>query len=191
MKASAVFNRNRDRPRVVGLDVSLARTGIALSHTMQAWAVPTSKKTPMHERLDTIARAVRQAAHGCDLAVIEAPSYASDSGTRHQLYGAWWIAAHALWVAGVPYATVPPSTLKKYATGYGGSAKHKVGKPEMVAAARRAWPGVDIPAAGDEADALWLAAMGSHRLGRPLAHQSVSAAKALAVVDWPALDRAA
>ena len=69
-------------------------------------------------------------------------------------------------------AVIPPTSLKKYATGKGTASKDLV----LTAAVRR-FP--DWPVEGnDEADALWAAAAGLDHLGYP-------------VIDMPALNRSA
>jgi Holliday junction resolvasome RuvABC endonuclease subunit len=68
-----------------------------------------------------------------------------------------------LWQQGVPTAIVPPSNLKKYAVGIGGGPK--ASKDAVLIAAARRWP--TFEGRNDEADALWLAAMGlDHLTGR-------------------------
>lgn len=160
-------------PRVVGLDVSMSSTGIAWSHRGETTRITTKKNKNLphdgiHERLETLTIECQRAAAGCDLAVIETANYGApargQSSTYHQLAGFWWHAAQAVWRAGIPYARVAPSSLKLYATGNGGSATDK---KAMLAAARAAFPRIPV-ANHDAADALWLAALGSEALGRPL-----------------------
>lgn len=163
--------------RVVGLDYSLTSTGVATTHPHKATLIrPRTKGHARLEELKTSVTAlVRQARPA--LVVIESGSYASTSSTFHQLAGGWWLVAHEIYRLGVPYATVAPGTLKRYATGSG-----TADKDTMVAAARAAWPNV-LVTNDDAADALWLADMGSHYLGRPLT--TSRAPDALEAVSWP------
>lgn len=164
-------------PRVLGLDYSLTSTGVATTRPHKATLI--RPRTKGHARLEelkaSVAALVRQARP--ELAVIESGSYASTSSTFHQLAGGWWLVAHEIYRLGLPYATVPPGTLKRYATGSGSADKHT-----MVAAARAAWPNLIIPN-DDAADALFLAAMGAHYLGRP--QMTSRAPDALDAISWP------
>jgi crossover junction endodeoxyribonuclease RuvC len=51
------------------------------------------------------------------------------------------------------YDPIPPTSLKKFATGQGTASKER-----MTVAAQREWPGVDFPT-DDAVDAAWLAAL--------------------------------
>jgi Holliday junction resolvasome RuvABC endonuclease subunit len=91
----------------------------------------------------------------------------------------------ALHEAGIPFAVVQPSTLKRLATGKGNA-----GKDEVLAAAirRLGFDGHD----NNEADALWLLAAGHVWYGAPGAPQlPASHREALAKVQWPDLIAAA
>lgn len=170
----------RITPRVFGLDFSLTSPGVAFSSPLKARSFQPEGKG--HPRLEQICRAVEQHARGHHLAVVESASYGSVSSTYHQLAGGWHLATHALWRVGVPYATVAPSTLKKFATGDGHATKD-----QMVQAARHYWPKVMAlyarKGADDTADALFCAALGSLYLGRPLFPTPYP--DAVRVVDWP------
>jgi hypothetical protein len=67
---------------------------------------------------------------------------------------------------GIPYALVAPAQVKQFATGNGGADKFA-----MVEAARQRFGDLAgwRPLSPDEADALWLAAMGAQWLGEPVA----------------------
>jgi Holliday junction resolvasome RuvABC endonuclease subunit len=92
---------------------------------------------------------------------------------------AWGIVARTFWRAGVPLALIPPSTLKAYATG-----DSQADKKAMLAAAREAWPYVEIED-HNAADGLWLAAAGARRLGRPIDKVSHAQVLALGGGEWP------
>lgn len=87
----------------------------------------------------------------------------------------------ALWRAGVAYYEVAPALVKSYATGNGAASKDA-----MVAAAQRHLGyGGD---SDDEADALWLRALGRAVTGWPVAIDMPSA-NAAAVDAWWASKR--
>ena len=88
--------------------------------------------------------------------------------------------------------TIPPASLKMYATGKGNASKDAV-----LAAAIRRYPDVEFDG-NDAADALILAAMGADHLGFPLVSKTPSGRKsratlparnreALGKIDWPLL----
>lgn len=168
-------------PRVAGLDYSLTSTGVATTHPHKATLIKSREKG--HARLQelkvSVSHIIRRARP--ELVVIESGSYASTSSTFHQLAGGWWILAHEIHQMGIPYATVPPGTLKRYATGSGSADKQT-----MVAAAQAAWSRIPVQN-DDAADALFLAALGAQYLGKPIFRSP--APDAVLAVDWPRVGR--
>jgi len=185
---------------VLGLDLSLTGTGIAeilplnttpgcRVHTL----TPPRDKATGHDRLQWIVEAVwdtfwlhagaRAYPLVVPLVVVEGPSYGSASGTRqgghHERAGLWWLVTHKLWTEGVDVAVVAPAALKRYATGKGNASKDQV-----LAAAVRRWPDIDMDNNG--ADALWLAAMGRDHIGHPIVRMPAANRLALDAVAWPA-----
>lgn len=143
---------------VVGLDLSLTATGIA----GLAGATSTVKtRTRGMERLDVITDAVLNAANLAGLVCIEGYSFGSLASQAHALGELGGVVRWSLWRSGIEYLDVPPSTLKTYATGKGNA-----GKVDVVIAARDrlGYEGTD----DNEADALWLRALGLDLLGSPL-----------------------
>lgn len=146
--------------RVVGLDVSTAATGLAMPdgtcRTIRPWATAQEPARRLNEILSLLDPYLRLAR--ADLAVIEGYSPGGRGGPHAlmRLAEVGGAVRLRLFELGVPYVEVAPSTLKKYATGFGGSAKRKVSKDEMVDAARQSGA---VVASGDEADAWWLWAM--------------------------------
>jgi len=149
---------------VVGLDLSLTATGIADGSGVR------TIKTNLRgcERLifvrDHIAHVVRDSWHyvpGPPLVVIEDYAYHGRHAHSHQLGELGGVVRVALHEAAVPWVAVVPSTLKRYATGKGNAPK-----VQMVTSARErlAYAGHD----DNEADALWLRALGMDLLGAPL-----------------------
>ena len=140
------------KPRILGLDISLTKTGAATA----SGTTYTIKGGKGDERLNTLFREVSQLAHDHHLAIIEdLPTHAMSAGLTGQAQG---VARLALWRARVPYVTVPPSVLKKWATGKGNAKK-----PEMIKAALEVAGGVDPKVwtpTDDEADAYLLRELG-------------------------------
>lgn len=148
----------------VGIDPSLAQTAIAIiddDGTMRTRAFPTAPAagpTATVLRMNRIERQVRTVLEGLgavDLAIaIEGPAYGRADGKSHERAGLWWrlYTRASLYCATEPLV-VPPTALKKYATGKGTADKDKV----LLAVARR-YPDAHV-GTNDEADALVLAAM--------------------------------
>ena len=151
--------------RVIGLDPSLTATGIADADG--ALFTITSKPdggtvADRARRLATIWAHLRplrlEAAH---LVVIEGPAFSRQGQAGvHLRAGLWWHIVTRLHAVGVPVAEVPPTTLKKYATGKGSADKASM-RMELY---KRA--GLDVPS-DDEVDAWWLRQMGLAHLGDP------------------------
>lgn len=173
--------------RVIGLDLSLTATGIAVI-TDGSVEVDTITSRPTGDsvedrvrRLRRIERATEE--HICsddeiNLIVIEGPSFGQmrQSG-EHIRAGLWWRIASL----SEEYATVvevSPASLKKYATGKGNAAKDAV----LLAVARR-YPTVDV-GNNNEADALTLAAMGARHLGDPIDDMPQAHLAAMDKVRW-------
>lgn len=172
--------------RVVGLDLSLTRTGVAhirdtaTGTVASAGSIKTSaddgKYVSRRERLRTIYRAVIGKACLADLVVIEGPALSRNNPGTWDRAGLWWLVMDAL----TQVAVVPPTTLKDWATGSG-----KADKKAVRRAAENLWPG--IATNDDESDALALATMGAQRLGMDVPsieyHKFIIASDA---VQWPA-----
>lgn len=178
--------------RVVGLDPSLTSTGISDGLTVHV--VQTSPEEQLEARFDRIMRAcvtfiLTPGPRGprADLVVIEGPAFGAKGNAVDQLAGLRLLLRHRLWRLDIPFAIVPPSTLKAYTTGHG-----RASKAEMVAALAERH-GLDLKAYKvshgkyDMADAYALAAMGYTRLGQPLLSRGGPPAplKSLLAVDWP------
>ena len=161
---------------VLGIDLSLVATGIA-DHTGTARIRGGDRAGT--DRLDWIRDRILDQISGVELAVIEGPSYGNMSGAgHHEAAGLWWHIACALADRRVPYAVIPPSTLKKYATGSG-----KATKPDMrMALFQRA--GID-ERDDNKVDAWWLRAAGLEALGCPLVELPAAQRAALDKVAWP------
>lgn len=154
---------------VIGLDLSLTSTGLALVEggELTAWHCIKSKGKrgasieETSKRIDDIVyelegwlhKNVRHWVDEVDLAVIEAPSFGSKGGSAHERGGLWWSVASLMRMAPVPMAKIAPATRAKFITGSGRADKH-----EVLKAARARWH-ADIPN-HDVADAAGLAFWG-------------------------------
>lgn len=152
-------------PAVIGLDLSLKATGIA--HVDGSTEVFRPRADPAVnyglDRVDEIRDRILAVLAGYDdieLVMIEGLAYAAHDSSR-QLAMLAGVIRMALYDAGHPFLTVTPNQLKKYATGSG-----KASKEAVVDAAQKRlrYDGYD----NNEADALWLRAMGWELVGIPL-----------------------
>jgi Holliday junction resolvasome RuvABC endonuclease subunit len=147
--------------QVMGLDLSLVQTGIAVPGQVGTLKTPGTKVSGM-ARLYAIREQIIKSvsALGVGLVMVEGYSYGSKNGGERlgELGG---VIRFALWSEGVPYVEVPPSTLKMYASGKGNA-----GKVEVLVAARDrlGYTGTN----DNEADALWLWALGMELIGHPV-----------------------
>lgn len=140
--------------RVIGLDLSLSATGIALhdgsSRTIKPQAGSDDNVRRLHQlvtRIDSYIKADQP-----DLVVIESTFVGRNRRTSMLLAGLGWCVRQRVFEMAIPYADVENGQLKEYATGDG-----KASKDDMVFAARQAG---FTPANDNEADAVWLHAMG-------------------------------
>lgn len=160
---------------VVGLDLSIAATGCCHPDG----EVETWKYAAKHGdlRLRYIADEVEASAMTCpDLFVIEdLPTHAHGAGITGMVHGA---VRTVLLELAVPYALVPPATLKKYATGKGNADK------TAMALALYKRTGLEL-ADDNQVDAWWLRAAGLHHLGQPVVDLPAAQVEALAKVEWP------
>lgn len=157
-------------PIFIGLDLSLASTGIAIAHNGHAtvsrvMSKPTGNTTGeqllrLRDIVSRIRAAIPLSAH--TVAAMEGPAFGANDPGAHIRGGLWWMVRTMLDAEDIDVVIVPPSTLKKYATGKGNAAKDAV-----LAAAVRRFPDVDVTG-NDEADALWLAAIRARIEGQPI-----------------------
>lgn len=153
----------------VGLDLSLASTGIAVvhGHNITVSRVRTKPVGQSSEeqsaRLDLILDGIMAAVPVSDQtrAAVEGPAFGSNDKGAHVRGGLWWLVRRELRHAGIDVIVCPPASVKKYATGKGNAQKDAV-----LAAVIRRYPDVDVTG-NDEADALTLAAMRARIDGAP------------------------
>lgn len=166
-----------DRTRVAGVDLSLAKTGVALLDHETSWELNTGRiETKPHpkgntqalwNRMDTIRSEVVMMVRGSLLVVMEGPSFASVGSASKDIMGLWWLTYDAL-IQHHLVLIVSPSSLKKWATGKGNA-----GKPQVAIGIDRAFPqdtfGLDLTGCDDnELDAVGLAGMGAQGLNLPV-----------------------
>lgn len=173
------------RPRVIGLDLSAASTGVALpdgdTFTIKEPRIKGKKRTLTDDlaRMCHIADAIEIALlHHPELIVIEDYAAGIRSAAAHRLAEVGGVVRLACHRARVPIALVNVMHLKIYATGRGNAEKRDM----AVEAVERA--GLKFPNS-DECDAWWLQAMGLDHLGRPPVPLPKLHRGALAKVTWP------
>lgn len=180
--------------RVVGIDPSLTRTGVAYIDEdplrVRCYSLPTMGSR-YDSVADTAARIQRIAidatlplADGAFLLALEAPAYSRHGASTWDRAGLWWEITRRAVRDRVPVATVAPTTRARWAAGHGHASKARV-----LAAMRALWPDATIRN-HDEADAVALATMAAQHLGwdvPTLAHHP----EPLATVTWPDLEDAA
>jgi len=138
---------------VVGLDLSLARTGMALTDgrlvSIRPKAGADDRGRRLHQIVSDITAWLTASRIPPSLAVIERYSPGGIQGlTASHIGELGGVVRLRLFELAIPWIEVPPAALKKYATGSGGASKEM-----MTAAAEVA--GAD-PNNHDEADAFWL-----------------------------------
>ncbi len=163
--------------RVVGLDLSLTATGVAF------WTGATTTWAPRArgvERLAWFRSTVRNLldGDGIELVVLEDYAYHGQMAHSHELGELGGVVRLTLHEMSQAWAAVVPSALKKYAAGKGNCSKD-----EMKAAARQRLGFVSE--SDNEADALWLRAMGLDALGAPVCTMPAANRESLAKVTWP------
>jgi hypothetical protein len=181
-------------PRVIGLDLSLTGTGIAGDGWADTLSPPPrraahrDKKDKVrdqqlrtaynHERIAWIRGAlVDRYLHGVQLVVMEGLAFDAHD-TDRQNAGLSWMVRHLLWGKGIPYALVPPATLKQFVTGTGAAGKDLM--RELVADWFPWFAGDD-----NAADATGLMAMGHAHMGAPFSPVLDLQRVALSNVVWP------
>lgn len=164
----------------MGLDLSLQSTGVADALGVSVIKPKAALKGTRRIRWITEQILERAAGMALDVVVVEGASYGSKYGKEHERGGLWWHVAVRLEDYSIPLAVCPPASLKLYATGKGNGSKDQV-----LISAVKAFAYPHTPTGNDEADALWLRAMGCDRLGSPVVEVPASHRKALDGVAWP------
>lgn len=168
--------------RVIGLDLSLTSTGVALPDGT-TYRIKT-RAADGDRRLLHIRDSIRDdlAEHRPHLAVIEdlpTKMHATALKIIGKLHG---VVVGELLDADVPYAYIPPATLKQFACDKGNA-----DKPQLAAAAYLA-AGAEFvdDKGGDQCDAWWLRAAGHDWCGVPLFTMPDAQRDRLSKGKWPA-----
>ncbi|BDH04865.1 hypothetical protein [Streptomyces seoulensis] len=174
--------------RIMGLDVSITSTGVARVDG-STFRIKTRLKD-RHKRVTQIRDrlAIEVAEQRPHLAVIEdLPMITGRMSIANlkAIAGLHGVVLSVFIDADVPWAYIPPSTLKAFACDNG-----KADKADMQAAAYLA-DGVEFAddKGGDQADAWWLRAAGYDWAGRPLFTMPQAQRDYLSKGEWPDLYR--
>lgn len=167
------------QPLVVGLDLSLASTGIAHARGLDVVTDTLRGRGHGVARLRQLAKAIRDHCRTAQLVVIEGPAYHMGTNAGyHERAGLHWMVLERLHLDEVPWAIVTNSQLRKYAGARG------TGKGPVVEAATRRYPQVTTGGDDNQTDALWCAALGVDHLtgirAVPPSHRDV-----LDGISWP------
>lgn len=164
--------------KLLALDLSLRCSGWA-SSTECGTLVPPKGRDRGLPRLAWIRDEVLAKAVPCSLVIVEGLAFGAQGRAMLDLAGLAAVIRLALFESGTPFVDVPPSVLKKFATGKGNAKKDEV----LAAAIRRlSYAGHD----GNEADALWLLHAGLCHYDLPRAVDVPRAQReSLAVIPWP------
>ncbi len=160
-------------PRVAGFDLSITASGVAAAD-----GTTSTIRTRAHgdARLPEIRNTLVAHVVAADLVVIEdLPTHAHGAGITGMVHG---VARLACYDHATTFITLPPATLKKYATGRGNATKSDM----RMALFQRA--GLDLRD-DNQVDAWWLRAAGLEALGHPLVDLPASHRAALDAVTWP------
>lgn len=191
--------------RMLGLDLSLAKTAISRTHDhhgepalgVRTVRTSTNSADPrsVHKRINTVLANVA-AAVKCqpDLVVIEG-TFMRGGGSDIPLISLRAVITQWLHNQGVQYVDVQPATVKVWATGSGAtSGENKVTKDKVIAAILAQYGAllsID-PRSDDECDAVALLSMGLAAYSQPLTHiHDGRQTRALSSVTWPDLTQGA
>lgn len=160
---------------MLGLDLSLTATGVADESGTRVIRAPRSEAFGA-VRLDYIERELFGQIDKPDVAIVEGFGYMK--GNAQFVLEVHGVVKLALYRLGIPFALVPPASLKRFATGAGNA-----DKAHMLAAAIRkfGFQGTDA----NECDAYLLRKMGLFHYGT--LSSTDYQREALAKIDWPAL----
>lgn len=161
--------------RIVGLDLSISATGVAEADGSLR-TIKTKVRGP--EMLDWMQTEILSITESVDLVAMEGYSFGSKGRSVFNIGELGGVIRLGFYRAGMPYVEIPPTNLKKYATGKGNSAKDEV----LVQSVHRL---EILPRDNNQADAAWLRAMALDHYGHPLCVMPKINRQALETVQWP------
>lgn len=172
---------NKKTP-VIGLDLSLTSTGIALPDTTKIVSTKSKDVARLIIMRDEIINTISEAAEN-PFIVIEGYSFAQKNSHSHSLGELGGVIKVAIAEKHWSWVLVPPTVRAKFATGRGNASKSEV-VSAVSARTGITWSG---PGADDKCDAWILQEMGLTYMGRgreswPKAHLA-----ALETIEWPEL----
>lgn len=154
--------------RVIGLDLSLCKTGWALISGNKLMDIGLIKSSPVGDkpveeliRVNGIVSEIMSVVdHYCpEIVIIENLAFLAKGTSLTQLAGLSYLVRSALYSRKIPFYLIAPTTLKKFATGSG-----KGEKDHMLLESYKEF-GVEV-ADNNEADAAFLALAGSMVIGQ-------------------------
>lgn len=166
-------------PRIVGLDLSINRTGIARADgTTEAIKC---RPADGDRRLLTIRAALRRVLDEDRPHLVSIEDLPRDSHAAKIVGFVHGIVRAELAEIALPYALITGATLKSYAADHGRASK------EDMAAAAYLTAGVEFPGdkGGDECDAWWLRVAALDHYGHPLYTLPQAQRERLLKVKWP------
>lgn len=151
-------------PVVVGLDLSLTSTGVAISGggAVTADTIKPPRGLDGLARLRYLRGVVGYAVRDADLVVVETLALSSRTGKALERAGFWWAVRDEIDHLGIPFLGRTPQQVKMFATGKGNTLKD-----EVLAAMIKRYMEIEIKG-NDAADALALCGIGLHHLGHSL-----------------------
>lgn len=166
---------------VVGLDLSLTSTGIAWCNettTLPSKLMGMARLADIRDRVVALLRTLDN-----PLVIVEGYSFGSKNSQSHATGELGGVVRLRLFEDDIPYVDVPPTTLKKFATGKGVASKPEV-TSAISARTGIVWSG---KGADDRCDAWALQEFGLLKLGRARYSWPKVNAEALDKVVWPDL----
>ncbi|MFH9413997.1 hypothetical protein [Streptomyces rochei] len=177
-EAPAVTTATGPRPLIIGLDLSLRSTGIA----GVGWTDHIRTKRVGDARLAYLEEGVVSFIRNADMVAMEGPSFGhANLGGHEDMAGLRVLVRRYCYRHQIPYAVLPPSSLKLYVAGYGKASKGEV----RSAVADRYGVHTEGTARYDEADAYAALAAACDWWGAPLATVPDRQRKALDGCQWP------
>lgn len=174
--------------KVLALDLSLTATGWA-DNDGQGTISPKKRPSDIYGTVSTIQEiysAVSEKVSGSDVVVIEGPSFDSLYGKAHERAGLWWRIALYVLALGIPLVVIPPSQIKKWATGKGNAKKDEV-VASVVKLCVKHFPEREV-INNNEADALAMWMMAAHKYGFACGGATVAREEVCNKIDWPAVN---